>query len=162
MSFPQTTPLRPVPGAFVNTPAASRAGTEHEPVSRNLFHKAAMESAAKKAAEAAEAAAKAKAAASNSDSQAVVRSGKPGEVANSTTEAGKKDSEAKEDPAKVQQRLEDMPPLLRAAKAVNNALSTDLNLPGVDNYCRREKTIAAIPAGCQTLLTFHRGRVVRL
>ncbi|KYK61365.1 nucleoporin Nup157/170 [Drechmeria coniospora] len=38
MSFPQTTPLRPVPGAFLNTPAvASRFQAGSDPVRRQLF-----------------------------------------------------------------------------------------------------------------------------
>lgn len=124
MSFPQTTPVRPVPGAFLNTPAvASRFQSASDPTRRQLFTQPET---------------------SNAHSSALV----PGTKDTTSTSAGDRILSRRADaqgsgglvaanplPAP---RPENIPPVVKAAKAINTFLQTDESFPDLDSCCRRE------------------------
>ena len=128
MSFPQTTPIRPVPGAFVNTPAVpSKFQTKQDSVSRQLFPVS-----------------------ENNPDGSQAPLGKDPASAKAVEKAGTKDAaetkKAEEnaegaegaDSSKDSKEPENIPPLLKAAKAINASLKADENFPELDSYCRRK------------------------
>lgn len=140
MSFPETTPVRAVPGAFLNTPAvASRFRTEQDPVSKNLFPRS--ESGQR----AAPGSLRRNSSSSTSRSRAVARSGLvPGKTAGSlldmTAQSGDATAVAPANPVPIR-RVENIPPVVRAARAINGSLTSDENFPDIDSYCRRKDTL---------------------
>lgn len=124
MSFPPATPLRPVPGAFVNTPAVvSRYQTSsHDPVRRTLFSSEAQNP---QTAVATTAAAHGTVATTASTAVTAAESNAEGAGLASLTPM-------------PPPRVENMPPVLKAAKAINTFLQSDENFPDLDSYCRRK------------------------
>ncbi|KAK1244474.1 hypothetical protein MKX07_003273 [Trichoderma sp. CBMAI-0711] len=123
MSFPPATPLRPVPGAFVNTPAVvSRYQTSsHDPVRRTLFSSEAQNP---QTAVATTAAAHGTVATTASTAVTAAASNAEGAGLASLTPM-------------PPPRVENMPPVLKAAKAINTFLQSDENFPDLDSYCRQ-------------------------
>lgn len=125
MSFPPATPLRPVPGAFVNTPAiVSRYQTSHDPVRRTLFPVSDGQAAQTTSTTAATTAAHG---AVSTGSTAVT-------ATTANVEGGGLASLAPLPPP----RVENIPPVLKAAKAINSFLQLDESFPDLDSYCRRK------------------------
>lgn len=112
------TPMRPVPGAFLNTPAASRFANDNEPVRRRLF-------------------AEGDAPSSNSGALVAGSNLAPATIASTSTSGGLVSTSSAQAP---QQNL---PPVTRAAQAVNQFLQSDENYPELDSYCRRKFTALA-------------------
>ncbi|KAF7560927.1 hypothetical protein G7046_g3212 [Stylonectria norvegica] len=148
MSFPQTTPLRPVPGAFLNTPAAmSRFQTGTDPVRRQLFHLP-----------------------DTSQSVPAKSSGTSttaGNAAITTTSSQTTGSGGLIAPNPLPlPRSENVPPIAKAAKDINAFLQADASYPDLDSYCRQgasseyEITPAASSSNTgsndQPLAPFHR------
>ncbi|KAJ4153524.1 hypothetical protein LMH87_010008 [Akanthomyces muscarius] len=136
MSFPETTPVRAVPGAFLNTPAvASRFRTEQDPVSKNLFPRS--ESGQR----AASGSLRRNSSSSTSRSRALGRSGlassqTTGSLLDMTAQSGDAAAVAPINPVPVR-RVENIPPVVRAARAINGSLTSDENFPDIDSYCRQ-------------------------
>lgn len=123
MSFPQATPLRPVPGAYMNSPAlASRFQAGHDPVRRQLFP----------IAEASLAGSGAPASASLASAPLPAVSAAMGPV--DAAHAGLAPAAPLPPP-----RAENVPPVVKAAKAINAFLQLDESFPDLDSYCRREQ-----------------------
>lgn len=119
MSYPQMTPMRPVPGAFLNTPAASRFANDNEPVRRRLF-------------------AEGEAPSSNNSGALVAGSNlAPATIASTSTSGGLVSTSSAPAPQ------QNIPPVTRAAQAVNQFLQSDENYPELDSYCRRKSTALA-------------------
>lgn len=132
MSFPQTTPLRPVPGAFLNTPAvASRFQSGSDPVRRQLFP----------------------ASSNNQPGGQVGGNLASGGLGTTATQGGGLASSRSStaltavntgDAGLVAAnplptpRLENVPPVVKAAKAINAFLQMDESFPDLDSYCRRK------------------------
>lgn len=130
MSFPQTTPLRMPPGAFLNTPAVTaKFQNAQDPARRQLFP------------------------GSENRQSGANLAGKPlPNSASSTslhqetslaTQPGRSQSEmgplAGTNPLPVPvARVENVPPIVKAAKAINSFLQADESFPDLDSYCRRE------------------------
>ncbi|KAH6890629.1 Non-repetitive/WGA-negative nucleoporin C-terminal-domain-containing protein [Thelonectria olida] len=118
MSFPQTTPVRMVPGAFLNTPAvASRFQATSDPVRRQLFPGTD----------------------NNNPNTAVSKSTAP---ATSRSTAVVPTSKMTKDGLLVPTlvpppRSENVPPVVKAAKAINTFLQADERFPDLDSYCRQ-------------------------
>lgn len=129
MSFPQTTPVatpvRPVPGAFLNTPAvASRFQTGQDNVRRQLFPVSEGSQSG------------AVPAGNTSSTAPETRSGfvqpaAPSTAASTTMSGGLV-------PNTVQPARESLPPVEKAAKAINTFLQMDESFPDLDSYCRRK------------------------
>ncbi|KAB5515179.1 Non-repetitive/WGA-negative nucleoporin C-terminal-domain-containing protein [Coniochaeta sp. 2T2.1] len=101
---PTVTPMRQVPGAFINTPAFVRDPvTRGEPVRRRLFNES-------------------PAPLSNAQNAMITRSG--GSLG---LESFSQNQPATEPP---------LPPILKAARTVNNVLQLDESFPDLDSYCR--------------------------
>ncbi|EFY99909.1 nuclear pore complex subunit Nup170 [Metarhizium robertsii] len=131
MSFPQTTPLRPVPGAFLNTPAvASRFQSGSDPVRRQLFP----------------------ASSNNQPGSQVGGNLASGGLGTTATQGGGLASSRSStaltavntgDAGLVAAnplptpRLENVPPVVKAAKAINAFLQMDESFPDLDSYCRQ-------------------------
>lgn len=118
MSFPQT-PARIVPGAFLNTPAvASRFQASSDPVRRQLFP----------------------ATDASSQNTTVSKSSAPttrGSSAVATASKVTKDGLLV--PSLIPApRSENVPPVVKAAKAINTFLQADERFPELDSYCRRK------------------------
>ncbi|KAI8273865.1 Nucleoporin NUP170 [Colletotrichum sp. SAR11_240] len=115
MSYPQLTPARPVPGAFFNTPAASRfAGNDNEPVRRRLFL-------------------------DGDGAQGSTTTGTSGALVGGSTFAPATVSSVGTSGGLVstsQAPQQNLPPVTRAAQAVNQFLQADENYPELDSYCR--------------------------
>ncbi|ROT42235.1 nucleoporin Nup157/170 [Sodiomyces alkalinus F11] len=117
MSYPQLTPARPVPGAFINTPAISRfQPNSDDPVRRRLFGNDA-----------------------NNAGSGVGAAGplgaRPHQVsapAPTTPGASRPLSVAPQ----AQQPPQDVPPVTKAAQAVNRFLQADQSFPELDSYAR--------------------------
>ncbi|KAI8715312.1 hypothetical protein NCS52_01038600 [Fusarium sp. LHS14.1] len=120
MSFPQTTPVRPVPGAFLNTPAVtSRFQSGPDPVRRQLFQ----------AAENSQSGSTSRTAAPTSTSRAVTTT---------TPSSRTPTSESLVAPTALPPpRSENVPPVVKAAKAINTFLQADGRFPDLDSYCRQ-------------------------
>ncbi|PNY28783.1 nucleoporin [Tolypocladium capitatum] len=134
MSFPQTTPVRPVPGAFLNTPAiASRFQSGPDPVRRQLFPV-------------------------SESSPAQLGNASSGPATATTTPGGTMAPPAVKTSSSMTAlgpvgpgagglvattplpppRVENVPPVSKAAKAINAFLQLDENFPDLDSYCRRK------------------------
>lgn len=113
MSFPQITPARPVPGAFLNTPAlASRYASGPDPTRRTLFQTSN----------------------NNSASGPSNQSGGSLTAANDgSTARGLQPVSAVPPPKSAS-----VPPVVKAAAAINSFLRSDENYPGLDSYFQRE------------------------
>ncbi|POR37452.1 Putative nucleoporin [Tolypocladium paradoxum] len=131
MSFPQTTPVRPVPGAFLNTPAiASRFQSGPDPVRRQLFPVSESSpalggnpsSGAATTAAGGTMAAPAMKTSSSMTALAPVGSAAGGLAATTPLPPP---------------RAENVPPVIKAAKAINAFLQLDENFPDLDSYCRQ-------------------------
>ncbi|KAM0247373.1 hypothetical protein ACHAQJ_009859 [Trichoderma viride] len=123
MSFPPATPVRPVPGAFVNTPAiVSRYQTSHDPVRRTLFSVSDGQSA------------QTSAAATTTVPHGAVSTGS---TAATTTVANVEGVGLASLTPLPPPRVENIPPVLKAAKAINGFLQLDESFPDLDSYCRQ-------------------------
>lgn len=121
MSFPPATPLRPVPGAFLNTPAiVSRYQTSHDPVRRTLFTSDGQNAQTS--------------AAATTAAHGTVSTGSAAVTAVANAEGGGLASLTPLPPP----RVENIPPVLKAAKAINSFLQLDESFPDLDSYCRRK------------------------
>ncbi|GAB0133086.1 hypothetical protein EsDP_00001502 [Epichloe bromicola] len=132
MSFPQTTPLRPVPGAFLNTPAvASRFQSCSDPVRRQLFPTSSnLQSSGQ---------ASGSLALGNAGSAATHSTSGGGAQGPSTTVTSANAGNAglvATNPLPPP-RVENVPPVLKAAKAINSFLQMDESFPDLDSYCRQ-------------------------
>ncbi|CVK94545.1 hypothetical protein FPRO04_10766 [Fusarium proliferatum] len=120
MSFPQTTPVRPVPGAFLNTPAvASRFQSGSDSVRRQLFTGNDSNQAVSH-----------KSSASVSSSRSVTA------TAPSAPRATSNDNLIVPT-ALPPLRSENVPPVVKAARAINACLQSDGRYPDLDSYCRQ-------------------------
>ncbi|PFH56451.1 hypothetical protein XA68_16489 [Ophiocordyceps unilateralis] len=120
MAFSHTTPVRPVPGAFLSTPAvASRLQAGSDPTRRQLFPMADSSSTS------------AVGAVSEGASTAASAMAPPAKTGGSS-EAGLV-ATAPLPP----HRSENVPPVLKAAKAINAFLQLDESFPDLDSYCRQ-------------------------
>ncbi|KAG6029595.1 hypothetical protein E4U19_000882 [Claviceps sp. Clav32 group G5] len=128
MSFPQT-PVRPLPGAFMNTPAvASRYQTGSDPVRRQLFPSS-MNLPSKGQGGANPAAGVSTSTSSETQgSSATVTAINTGSTGNAGLAATS--------PLPIP-RPENVPPVVKAAKAINSFLQMDENFPDLDSYCRQ-------------------------
>jgi nuclear pore complex protein Nup155 len=132
MSFPQTTPMRAPPGAFLNTPAiASRFQSTSDPTRRQLFQQPETRDAR---------------------SGALVRmnsssaQGHDGTVATSSTAQGSDSLVAQNSmPAP---KPENIPPVVKAANAINTFLKTDESFPDLDSCCRRKSDALLVSRCC--------------
>lgn len=122
MSFPPVTPLRPVPGAFVNTPAivARYQNNTHDPVRRTLFPSDSQNAQTSTA--------------TTTAAQGTVSTSTTAVTATANTEGGGLASLTPLPPP----RVENIPPVLKAAKAINAFLQLDESFPDLDSYCRRK------------------------
>ncbi|TQV92785.1 non-repetitive nucleoporin [Cordyceps javanica] len=138
MSFPETTPVRVVPGAFLNTPAvASRFRNERDPVSRHLFQRSEATPGSGSGS-----LRRNSSSSSTSRSRSLARSGlvptskTTGSLLDMTARSGDTTAVAPANPASLR-RVENVPPVMRAARAINGCLSSDENFPDIDSYCRQ-------------------------
>jgi nuclear pore complex protein Nup155 len=128
MSFPQTTPIRPVPGAFVNTPALpSKFQSKHDPVRRQLFPVSENNPDGSQAPLGKDPA----------PTQAVEKAGAKDAAETKKTEENAEGAAEGAD-SKDSKEPENIPPLMKAAKAINTSLKADENFPELDSYCRRK------------------------
>ncbi|KAG6036656.1 hypothetical protein E4U41_005580, partial [Claviceps citrina] len=128
MSFPPTTPLRPVPGAFLNTPAvASRFQSGPDTVRRQLFANASNLQPGGPAGENL---------AVNKSAPASTSAGAQGSSTAATAMDGRH-AELAAAHSLPPPRVENVPPVLKAAKAINSFLQTDESFPDLDSYCRQ-------------------------
>ncbi|CAM1503113.1 Fc.00g078890.m01.CDS01 [Cosmosporella sp. VM-42] len=119
MSFPPTTPLRPVPGAFMNTPAVmSRFQTGSDHVQRKLFPMTETSQSAP---------------AKSSSTSTTARSAPITTTSSTPTGSGALVTPTPLPPP----RSENVPPVVKAAKAINAFLQTDGSYPDLDSYCRQ-------------------------
>lgn len=123
MSYPQMTPVRPVPGAFLNTPAPSKFAGDSDVVRRRLFSEG-------------------DGAQGQSTSGALVGSSgfAPATVSSAGTSGGLVSTSS------TQPSQQNLPPVTRAAQAVNQFLQVDENYPELDSYCRRECFLLLLPS----------------
>ncbi|EMT70027.1 hypothetical protein FOC4_g10008467 [Fusarium odoratissimum] len=120
MSFPQTTPVRPVPGAFLNTPAvASRFQSGSDSVRRQLFTGNDSNQAVSH---------KSSAPVSSSRSVAATAPSAPRTTSNDNLIVPT---------ALPPLRSENVPPVVKAARAINACLQSDGRYPDLDSYCRQ-------------------------
>ncbi|KAK9776740.1 putative Non-repetitive/WGA-negative nucleoporin C-terminal-domain-containing protein [Seiridium cardinale] len=122
MAYPQATPMRPVPGAFMHTPAvASRFGTNADPVRRRLFEEGSNHPVAGPRPGFGD---RGFDAPTGPQQQALQPMGQPvgGTVgAQALTAAA----------------AQPLPPLAKAASYVNNSLAMDGQYPELDQYCKQ-------------------------
>lgn len=125
MSFPQTTPVRPVPGAFLNTPAvASKFQSAADPTRRQLFPVSESNQPASRPAAPNR---------SGSESGALMGPVSRNEV---STTSGNGNLPLQN--AFLAPRSENVPPVTKAAKAINAFLQQDESFPDLDSCCRRK------------------------
>lgn len=132
MSFPQTTPLRPVPGAFLNTPAvASRFQSGPDPVRRQLFPASSNNQPGSQPGGNL---------ASGSSGSAATHGGglAPGGTSTALTAVNAGDAGLVAANPLPTLRVENVPPVVKAAKAINSFLQMDESFPDLDSYCRRK------------------------
>ncbi|KJZ77834.1 hypothetical protein HIM_03011 [Hirsutella minnesotensis 3608] len=127
MAFPPTTPVRPLPGAFLNTPAvASRFQSANEPARRQLFP----------IAEGGQSLA-------SNQNQGSTASGASGNMLAKTAApasgavSGQPEAGLVATAPLPAPRAENIPPVVKAAKAINAFLQLDENFPDLDSYCRQ-------------------------
>lgn len=112
MSFAPVTPARPVPGSYVNTPGpAPRFAPGQDPVRRQLFPSS-----------------------DAAQNTAVAAQQNPPPAAPQTNAVAAVPG-ASVLPTRA---VEDVPPVVKAAKAINAFLQLDENFVGLDNYCGRK------------------------
>ncbi|CRK39595.1 hypothetical protein BN1723_018724, partial [Verticillium longisporum] len=111
MSYPAITPARPVPGAFLNTPAASRFQSNDDPVRRRLFDGNANPAPS---------------------SSLVPRPNQSSATTSSTSGM----SGGLVAASHIQQQAPDVPPVTKAAQAVNEFLQRDQNYPDLESYAK--------------------------
>lgn len=109
-----TTPMRPVPGAFLNTPAAAR----NDPTRRRLFNEPSTPSGGQLSGARP---------AAGSGPVALGSSGGGLQSPAQSTRAG--------------QTAGPLPPITKAAKSVNDVLQLDESYPDLDSYCRRKSSV---------------------
>jgi nuclear pore complex protein Nup155 len=119
MAFPQVTPMRPVPGAFINTPAMPRGSVSSaaDPVRRRLFPEPDPTGARGQGNTPISFSA-------NPTTAAPVPAGGVGGVV-----SGSRSQLPPTDPSS---------PIVKAARAINSVLQTDESYPDLDSYCRRK------------------------
>ncbi|GKU05553.1 hypothetical protein FLAG1_08433 [Fusarium langsethiae] len=123
MSFPQTTPVRPVPGAFLNTPAVtSRYQQGSDPVRRQLFPVSESGQSVSSL--------KSTAPTSSTTSRGVT-------VTGSSVVRPSSGDGLIAPTALPPLRSENVPPVIKAAKAINTCLQADGRYPDLDSYCRQ-------------------------
>lgn len=116
MSYPQITPARPVPGAFMNTPAPSRFQSNNDPpVQRRLFVN------------------DGNAPAGPVNALSVAR---PGQGLPTNPPAAGSNVVALAPAPQPQQPVQDVPPVVKASQAVNRFLQSDQSFPELDAYAR--------------------------
>ncbi|KAH8680837.1 non-repetitive/WGA-negative nucleoporin [Xylariales sp. PMI_506] len=109
MAYPQATPMRPVPGAFMHTPAvASRFGGNADPARRRLFTE-----------------------------QSLVPRGTGFADRPSDVPAGPSQGQPLSGPTNALPPPPPQSPLAKAAGYVNNALSGDEQYPELEQYCKQ-------------------------
>ena len=126
MAFVQATPARPVPGAFFNTPAAQRFPAGADTVRRKLF----------------------------SDADATQHLSTSGGALNGVSKGATGSGSTGRAPASVARALpapENVAPITRAAKAINQSLQKDENFPDLDSYLRRQ--LCPVCRAAETSLT---------
>ncbi|KAG5951413.1 hypothetical protein E4U53_003149 [Claviceps sorghi] len=128
MSFPPTTPLRPVPGAFLNTPAvASRFQSGSDPVRRQLFPtSSSLPSGGQAGGNLA-----------GGNSALATTSAEAQGSSTAVTTISARNAELAATNALPLPRPENVPPVLKAAKAINSFLQMDESFPDLDSYCRQ-------------------------
>ncbi|PTB41657.1 uncharacterized protein TrAFT101_009736 [Trichoderma asperellum] len=125
MSYPPATPMRPVPGAFVNTPAiVARYQTSHDPVRRTLFPVSEGQNAQTSSA-------------ATTTTTAPLGTAPASSTAVTTTSANVEASGLSSLTPLAPPRVENIPPVLKAAKAINAFLQQDESFPDLDSYCRQ-------------------------
>ncbi|KAG6007326.1 hypothetical protein E4U21_006137 [Claviceps maximensis] len=128
MSFPQATPLRPVPGAFLNTPAvASRFQSGSDPVRRQLFPNSSNLPSSSQVGS--------NLAASNSG--LATASAETQGSSTAVTAINARNAELAATNSLPLPRPENVPPIVKAAKAINSFLQMDESFPDLDSYCRQ-------------------------
>ncbi|KAI0132903.1 non-repetitive/WGA-negative nucleoporin [Xylariales sp. AK1849] len=127
MSFTQATPMRPVPGAFMNTPAvASRFAASSDPVRRQLFKDQTQ---------------------AGSSSQAPVPTGLGPQGFDAPTEPGHGQALQPLGGGGSNQLPPPPPqsPLTKGAGYINNALAGDEMFPELEQYCKQPSSEYHIP-----------------
>ncbi|KAG5930306.1 hypothetical protein E4U42_002230 [Claviceps africana] len=128
MSFPPATPLRPVPGAFLNTPAvASRFQSGSDPARRQLFPSSSSLPSGGQAG--------GNLAGGNSALATTSAEAQGSSTAVTAISAGNAELAATH--VLPLPRPENVPPVLKAAKAINSFLQMDESFPDLDSYCRQ-------------------------
>ncbi|KFA49840.1 hypothetical protein S40293_01252 [Stachybotrys chartarum IBT 40293] len=121
MSYPQTTPLRPVPGAFLNTPAvSSRFMSGPDPLRRALFPEASQQNAT----------------ATTQSSAGTTPAAVPNPAVPASAPKPSTSSMTIQNPLPPT-AAENLPPVVKAAKAINTFLQIDEGFPSLDTYCGR-------------------------
>ena len=125
MSFPQTTPMRPVPGAFLNTPAmTARFQAGQDPVRRQLWPVNENSQVASTG---------------RDDAAGALQMQSANAAQSQTPAAAQGDSSAFASTSLVPVvNTENAPPVVRAAKAINTFLQQDDSFPSLESYSRRE------------------------
>ncbi len=130
MAFPQQTPLRPLPGAFFHTPAAQRYQAASDPVRRRLFPEGGDGLPLGAGGGSLTGGGGGSAAVAAGSATAALSSGAlapTGHAAGGLVTTGR----ALPPPENVQ-------PIARAARVINQFLQSDENYPDLDSYCRGE------------------------
>lgn len=118
MAYPQATPVRPLPGAFINTPAVARAMAQpDDPVRRRLFPDAPPSSGAA-----------------------------PGLSGAAAPAAAPQTSRSPAEPLVKLPTVDKTSPLIRAAFNINKLLQHDGEYPELDAYCRRKHPLSWCPS----------------
>lgn len=110
MAYPQATPMRPLPGAFINTPAVARAMAQSDdpPVRRRLFPDAASTTSAA-----------------------------PG-LSSAAPAVAPPTAPSPAEPMVKLPAVDKGSPVIRAAFTINKLLQHDGEFPEIDSYCRRK------------------------
>ncbi|RDA83830.1 hypothetical protein CP532_5137 [Ophiocordyceps camponoti-leonardi (nom. inval.)] len=140
MAFSHSTPVRPVPGAFLNTPVAvSRLQSASDPTRRQLFSMA------------------------DSNSSPAVGAASDGASTVASALAPPVDADASSQSGLVAtaplppSRPANVPPILRAAKAINSCLQLDESFPDLDSYCRQgASSDYELPSADSSWVPFHK------
>lgn len=140
MSYPPVTPMRPVPGAFLNTPAAlSRYQTGgQDPTRRQLFPTSA--SSDQLGGGGGSGAGGLTTSATTSSLLGGGAGPQPSSLATGGLTASASTSALVPTPTTpiAPPRAETVAPVIKAARAVNQCLQADENFPDLDSYIRRE------------------------
>lgn len=118
--------MRPVPGAFMNTPAiVARYQTSHDPVRRTLFPVSEGQNPQTSSA-------------ATTTTTAPLGMAPSSSTAVTTTSGNVEGSGLSSLTPLAPPRVENIPPVLKAAKAINAFLQQDESFPDLDSYCRRK------------------------